>query len=120
MPLQVTSDNLEVTPSMKALAESKVNKILSKLSDVPDDMLDTRVVLNKGDAEGTFVAKIKLSLGSKTIVGEDFEYTLESALIKAVDDTLRQVQKVRSKRESEEWKERREMKTYKYTDELNE
>jgi ribosomal subunit interface protein len=113
MPLQVTSDNLEVTPSMKALAESKIDKILSKLEDLPEDQVDTRIVLNKGEAEGTFVVKIQLDIGTKTIVGEDFEYSLESALIKAVDDTLRQFQKERSKKNSEEWKKRRDMKIFK-------
>lgn len=119
MPLQVTSDNLEVTPSMKVLAKSKISRILSKLEDLPHDLVDTRIVLNKGEAKGTFVAKIQLDIGGKTIVGEDFEYNLESALIKAVDDTLRQLQKERSKRESEEWKGRREMKTFKNTEDAS-
>lgn len=115
MPLQVTSDNLDITSSMKALAENKLSKITSKLSDLPEDLIDLRVVLNKGDAEGTFEAKVLLKTNGKTIVGEDHEYSLESALIKAVDDTLRQYKKEKSKKESNDWEKRREMKVFRDT-----
>lgn len=115
MPLQVTSDNLEITPSMKALAEQKVSKILEKLSDYPDDLVDMRVVMNTGSAEGTFEAKVSLKTNGRTIVGEDFEYNLESALIKAVDDALRQYTKEKDKGDKEAWQERRDMKIYKYS-----
>ena len=118
MPLQVTSDNLEITPSMKALAEQKVSKILEKLVDYPEDMIDMRVVMNSGSAEGTFDAKVSFKSNGKTIVGEDFEYSLESALIKAVDDSLRQYQKEKEKKESEAWQEKRDMKIYQYNEDV--
>ena len=113
MPLQVTSDNLEITPSMKALAEQKISKILAKLADYPEDLVDTRVVMNTGSAEGTFEAKGSLKTNGKTIVGEDFEYNLESALVKAVDDALRQYNKEKEKKEAKAWQERRDMKVFK-------
>ena len=114
MPLQVTSDNLDITPSMKALAETKLSRLTQKLNHIPEDALSLRVVLNKGNAEGTFEAKISFRFSGKTIVGEDYEYSLESALIKAVDDALRQYQKEKSKRDSENWEKRREMKAFHY------
>ena len=110
MPLQVTSDNIEVTPSMKALAESKISKILNKLKDVSSDLVDIRVVLNKGDGEGTFDAKVELSVNGKMIVGFDTDFTLESSLIKAVNDALRQYKKIKLKRIEEEWEGRRKLK----------
>ena len=110
MPLQVTSDNIEVTPSMKVLAESKVSKLLNKLKDTPDDLVDVRVVLNKGDGEGTFDAKVELSVNGKMIVGFDTDFTLESSLIKAVNDALRQYKKIKLKRIEEEWEGRRKLK----------
>ncbi|OGC47310.1 hypothetical protein A2886_01740 [candidate division WWE3 bacterium RIFCSPHIGHO2_01_FULL_42_13] len=115
MPLQVTSDNMEVTPSMKALAEDKLSKILNKLTDTPGDLINTRVVLNKGDGEGTFDTKIELSIAGKMIVGEDTDFTLESSLIKAVEDALRQYEKMKSKRTKEEWEGRRKMKMLELT-----
>lgn len=114
MPLQVTSDNLEITPSMQNLAETKVSKIFKKLEDLPEDLVDIRVVLNKGEGEDTFVVKVQFDAGGKVVVGEDFEYNLESALIKAVDDALRQYEKDKDKKGSEEWKKRRGMKVYQY------
>ena len=110
MPLQVTSDNIEVTPSMKVLAESKVSKLLNKLKDTPDDLVDVRVVLNKGDGEGTSDAKVELSVNGKMIVGVDTDFTLESSLIKAVNDALRQYKKIKLKRIEEEWEGRRKLK----------
>lgn len=110
MPLQVTSDNMEVTPSMKVLAEDKISKILNKLSDTPEDLIGVRVVLNKGDGEGTFDTKVELAIGGKMIVGEDTDFTLETSIIRAVDDTLRQYKKMKTKRTEEEWKGRRKIK----------
>ncbi len=115
MPLQVTSDNMEVTPSMKVLAENKVSKLLSKLKDTPEDLIDIRVVLNRGDGEGTFDTKVELALGGKMIVGIDNDFTLESSLIKAVEDALRQFEKMKSKRTKEEWEGRRKMKMLELT-----
>lgn len=118
MNIQITSDNIKVSDSMKVLAEKKLERIVNKLTEIPEDLVEIRVVLNKGDADGTFVSKVALTLAGKTIVGEDSEYNLESSLIKAIDDTLRQYTKEKDKTDSEEWKARRELKTFQYDEEV--
>lgn len=113
MNLQITSDDIEMSPSMKTLAENKINKILGKISkNTPEDLIDIRIVLNKGDVEDTFDAKVVFQLGGMKIVGVDNNYTLESALVEAINDALRQFEKKKSKGESNEWEERRKMKVY--------
>lgn len=97
---------------MKTLAEQKLERITNKLKDIPGDLVDIRVVLNKGEAEGTFVSKVELTLAGKTIFGSDSEYNLESSLIKAIDDTLRQYTKEKDKTDSTEWQHRREQKSF--------
>lgn len=116
MALQVTSDNIEVTPSMKALVENKILKITDRMVDQPDDLVDLRVVLNKGSAEDTFEVKVSLNLGATTAVGEKTEYTLESALIRAIEDVLRQIEKDKNKKDSENWKAQRDMKAFNVSD----
>ena len=112
MNIQVTSDNMEVTPSMKVLTDKKISKIISKLGEgTPEDLVDLRIVLNKGDEEGTFTSKLVLQIGGFKIVGTGRDYTLESSLVEAVDDTLRRYKKKTGK-ESGDWKKKREMKAY--------
>ena len=52
MQVQVTSDNLELTPSMQELANSKITKLSSRFEDTPEDLVSIRVVLNKSGADG--------------------------------------------------------------------
>ena len=47
MSLQITSDNIEITPSMTELAKKKAARLLAKLKDVPDELKNIRLVLNK-------------------------------------------------------------------------
>lgn len=112
MPLQVTSDNLEITPSMRALAEQKASRILNKLSEIPEDLVDLRVVMNKGSSEGTFETKVALKISGKTLVSEKTEFNLESSIIDAVEDTLRQYEKEKSKNDSDDWQQRRDLKVF--------
>ncbi len=116
MNIQITSDNIKVSDSMKTLAVEKLEKITNKLTDIPEDLIEIRVVLNKGDAEGTFVSKVELTLAGKTIFGSDSEYTLESSLIKAIEDTLRQYEKEKDKSDSSAWQARRDQKAFHFDD----
>ena len=113
MNIQITSDNIQMTGSMKNLVEQKLPKLLKRIkSDTQEDLVDIRVVLNKGDAEGTFEVKIDLSMGTIHVVGKDYEYTLESAVVKAMEDTIRQFEKEKSKKDAADWNKRRKLKTY--------
>lgn len=111
MNLQVTSDNIEISPSMKELAKSKVSKFERYFSDVPSDLSQIRVVLNSS-TEGNFEVSVELSLGKMEFYGKSADHTLETALIAAVDDVERQYVKEKEKREEKDWDEAREMKRY--------
>lgn len=112
MNIQITSDNIEITPSMKFLAHKKIDKILSKLGKgTPEDLVDLRVVLNKGNEEKTFESKLVLHIGGFQIVGTGKDYTLETSLVEAVEDSLRRYKK-KTRQETKGWKKRREMKIY--------
>jgi len=97
---------------MQGLAKLKVEKLIKRLKGAPEDLIDIRVVLNKGHEEGTFTAKVELFLGGYSVVGQNTEYSLETALISAVQDVERQFKKSVTKRKSEEWEERRKMKNF--------
>lgn len=113
MNIQITSDNIQMTDSMKSLVEQKLPKLLKRIKEnTPEDLVDLRVVLNKGDAEDTFEVKFDLSMGNMRVVGKDYEYTLESAVVKAIEDTIRQFEKEKSKKDGIDWDKRRELKTY--------
>ncbi|MBI2414860.1 HPF/RaiA family ribosome-associated protein [candidate division WWE3 bacterium] len=111
--LQITSDNIEVTPSMKVLAEDKITKITSRLKEVPEDLISVRVVLNKGEADDTFDAKIEVTIKNKKYFANNTAFNLETAIISAVTDVQRQYNKDRSKNESSSWQKSREMKVFK-------
>jgi len=103
-----------MTDSMKSLVDQKLPKLLKRIkTNTPEDLVDIRVVLNRGDAEGTFEVKIDLAMGGMRVVGKDHEYTLESAIVKAMDDTIRQFEKEKSKKDGTDWEKRRELKAYK-------
>jgi ribosomal subunit interface protein len=109
MVYQITSDNIEMSASMKSLAEEKLSKLENHLRDIPEDLKTIRVVLNTAP-DDQFVARVEASVYGKVYVAEESSVTLENALIEAVENVDRQYLKEKSKREDEDWKERREMK----------
>lgn len=112
MNIQITSDNIEITPSMKVLAEEKTEKIIARLKDHPEDLISLRVVLNKGEAADTFDAKVETNIAGTSYFASSTAFNLESALIDSVADVLRQFDRDKSKTESTDWQERRNMKVY--------
>jgi ribosomal subunit interface protein len=109
MIYQITSDNLEMTESMKALAQNKVSKLERYFPNTDPDLIVTRVVLNKGSEEDTFHVKLELEVAGKLYYGDETEYTLEAAIIRAIEEVEKQMEKVRSQDEKD-WEKRREMK----------
>ena len=65
MAIQLTSDNIDVRPSMHELVKEKLKRMQSRLIDVPEDLQNIRVVLNKDSGETEFLAKIELYLNGK-------------------------------------------------------
>jgi len=114
---QITSDNIEMSPSMTALAEEKLQKLENHLKDVSDDLKSIRVVLNSGPNE-QFIARVEATVHGKTYVADETSLTLENALVEAVEDVDRQYLKGKAKKETEEWDARREMKEEALDEEL--
>ncbi len=117
MQYQITSDNIEISPSMKTLAKEKFSKIEKRLTEKELEEAMVRIVLNKSGAEDEFRVKIELSYGGKKYFASERDYLLESALIKTVEE----VEKMRRRDDIsyiEDWKEQREVKRAAIDEEL--
>lgn len=112
MQVQITSTNLDLTKSMQTLAQKKLSKLQKYFADTPDDLVSVRLVLNKSSADDMFKAKIDMDVGKTDIYGESVDFSLETAVIKVVDDILRQYKKVVTKKNGKEWQESRELKRF--------
>ncbi len=109
MQYQITSDNIELSESMKALAEGKFSKVEKRLTEKEKEETLVRIVLNKSGAEDEFRVKIELSYGGKKYFATERDYLLESALIK----TTEEVERMRRRDDVsyfEDWKKQREAK----------
>lgn len=109
MQYQITSDNIEISESMKVLAEEKLSKIVERLNEKERDEALARVVLNKSSAEDEFKVKIELSYGGKKYFASERDFLIESAIIKAVSE----IERMRKKDDIgyvEDWKKQREIK----------
>ena len=109
MQYQITSDNIEISDSMKVLAKEKLSKIEERLNEKEHKEALARVVLNRASADDVFRVKIELSYGGKKYFASERDYLLESAIIKAVSE----VERMRRKDDIgyvEDWKKQREIK----------
>ena len=109
MQYQITSDNIEISDSMKVLAEEKFSKIEERLTEKEKEEALVRMVLNKGSAEDEFKVKIELSYGGKKYFATEHDYLLESAIIKAVGEVER-MRKRDDISHIDDWKKQREIK----------
>ena len=98
MAIQLTSDNIDISPSMHELVKEKLKKMQNRLVDIPEDLQNIRVVLNKGSGETKFLAKIELHLKGKNLFAEEESYSIESALVSTVEKMDRQITKAKDKR----------------------
>lgn len=113
MPLQIISDKFEVTEGIKALVEDKLSNLLRRFKDTPEDLVDARVVLKGNPKKDIFMAKIEIFLGKLRFIGRDKQYSLESAVIGAVQDVEEQYERFKTKDNSGKWGIMRKMKIFK-------
>jgi ribosome-associated translation inhibitor RaiA len=111
MQYQITSDNIEMSPSMINLAHDKTKKLEGRLVDVPDDLKSFRIVMNS-DKDDQFNVKIHALIRGKEYFSQELGYTLEQALIQAVSNIDRDLQKDKIISTEEEWKETRDAKHF--------
>jgi ribosome-associated translation inhibitor RaiA len=95
MNYQITSDDMEITPSMEALAKEKFQRIEHRTKDVSDDARSARIVM-KTAPEGMFTVKAMVVIDGKEYFSDETDYTLESALIKTVEEILEMMDKERN------------------------
>ena len=92
MEYQITSDNMEVTPSMEALATEKFARIEHRAKDIPEGSKSARIVLNTAPTE-MFTVKAHVNIDGHTYFSDETDYTLESAVIRTVDELLNMMDK---------------------------
>lgn len=109
MNYQITSDNIELSESMKTLAQEKLAKLNPRLKNIPEELKSCRVVMNSAPLE-QFAVKLELTLKGKMFFTDERNYNLETALILAVEELERQLEKNWSKEDEKAWEERRESK----------
>ncbi len=109
MNYQITSDNIQISESMKVLAKEKLAKFEGRLADIPEESKSVRVVLNTSPNE-CFAVKVELTVNGQTFFTDETEHTLETALVNAVLELERQITK--SKYFEKDWEEQRESKRF--------
>jgi len=109
MQYQITSDNIEISESMKVLAEEKFSKIEERLTEKEQKEALVRVVLNRASADDEYRVKIELAYSGKKYFATERDYLLESAIIKAVGGVERMRKKDDDAHEGD-WKKQREIK----------
>lgn len=111
MSYQITSDNIDISPSMTELAKGKLEKLKHHLVDYTEDLISFRVVLNSVPKE-TFEAKVEAVVNGKSFFAHATHYSVESALVAAISEIDRQMQKTLKKQHGDDWEKRREQKRF--------
>lgn len=109
MIYQISSDNIDLSPSTKTLAHDKLSKLERFFTNYPEDAVTVRAVINTGAAEDTFEVRVDITAKGSTYFSEERDYSVETTLIKVVQEIEKQLEKDRSKREKD-WDKIREMK----------
>ena len=93
MKYQITSDNIQISQSMKELATEKFEKVDKFLSNIDEDSKHVRIVMNSAAEEGTFLVKILLRASGKEYFADETDYGLEITLSKAIEDIITKIKK---------------------------
>ena len=92
MQYQITSDNIDLSPSMEVLTKDKFERIEVRTSNLPEGSCFARVVLNTVPDE-QFEVKVNLILSGKEYFSDQTAYTLENALVVVVEELLDMIEK---------------------------
>ena len=103
MKYQITSDNIQLSSSMEQLTKDKFERVERRIDEiVPEDARFARVVLNSSPNE-TFTVKASVEVDGKNYFSEETDFSLESALVKTVEELIQMMTK-----EKEQQKDRNE------------
>jgi ribosomal subunit interface protein len=112
MKIDYVSTNMELTPSMKTLAEDKLKTLERHLNEKAKENSSVRIVLDKAAEVDMFKCKMELNVPSKrtgVYYAEEKAAQLESAIIQTVSEIVRQFKKDMEKKNSS-WKKLRNLK----------
>lgn len=98
MRYQITSDNIELTPSMEALAKEKFERLENRIRDFDEDSKHARIVLNTAP-DGRFTAKASVKVGGREYFSDETDFSLEGALIKTVSEIFEMMEKEKTRQE---------------------
>ena len=112
MPTQIQSDNMELTSSMKVLAEQKLAPLLGHIKQRSLEEANIRVVMNKAQEPDKLLAKVEATVEGNAYFGCEEDYTMESALIRAIDEVDKQYLKDKEKAKERDWEKNRDLKRF--------
>lgn len=92
MKYQITSDNIDLSKSMQTLTKQKFERLENKMRDFADDTKHARVVLDKAP-DGQFTVKAKVKVGGREYFSDETDFSLETALIKTVQEIFQMMEK---------------------------
>jgi ribosome-associated translation inhibitor RaiA len=92
MQYQITSDNIDLSPSMEELTKEKFERIESRIKHLPEGSCFARVVLNTVP-DDQFEVKVNLDLSGKEYFSDEISFTLENALVVVVEELLQMIEK---------------------------
>jgi len=97
---------------MKALAEQKLTPLLAHVEQRSREEADIRVVMDRSDDHDKLLVKVEATIEGKMYFGDETDFTLESALIGAVDEVDKQYLKDKEKTKERDWEKNRELKRF--------
>ncbi len=110
MNYQITSDNIEISESMKELVYLKMQKLERRWESVHEGSKSVRVVLNSAP-DKTFMVKIEATINGEPYFTEEAGFELETALVDAVEELDRIYRKDKDYDQKQQWQQAREEKT---------
>ena len=111
MKYQITSDNIELSASMETLAHDKMQKLEKRLKKVYEDLKSFRIVMNSVP-DGQFEVKIYGVVHGKEYFVNEVAFSLEHAMISAVDELERVLIKAKVILKEDDWDGAREAKRF--------
>jgi len=97
---------------MKALADQKLVPLLSHIEQRSREEASIRVVMNKSHEHVKLLVKVEATVEGTDYFGCEEDFTLESALIRAVDEVDKQYLKAKEKAKERDYSKNRDLKRF--------
>ena len=112
MSYQISSRNLTISAQITNLIYEKLKKIERHLQDFSEELMDIKVVLNKGPRFG-YIVQIDVFVPKKTFVANSGNFNIEGAMDDAVEEIIKQIDRHKGKLSKERsFKVRRRLKNF--------